>query len=193
VPLNGLSEQPAWHTGELFAVCPACARPVKARAFGQAIREQEASVAEQGEAELVLTYAELGERLGITVDGARTRAKRAGWPTVIGNDGKARVRVRPSELPEQTASKAEQSPSTLDFVTELRRTHAERLAELRGELDQARNEAERWRAATEQARLEAERERAVNGLLREAVDRERDLTRELLAEARKPWWRRLLG
>jgi hypothetical protein len=166
---------------------------VKARAFGRATGEQEASVAEQGEAELVLTYAKLGERLGITVDGARTRAKRAGWPTVIGNDGKARVRVRPSELPEQTASKAEQSPSTLDFVTELRRTHAERLAELRGELDQARNEAERWRAAAEHARLEAERERAVNGLLREAVDRERDLNRELLAELRRPWWRRLLG
>jgi hypothetical protein len=157
-------------------------------------------MAEQGEAEQVLTYAELGERLGISVDGARTRAKRAGWPVVIGNNGKARVRVTVSELPEQPPSKAEQSPNVLDLVAELRRAHAERLVELRTELDQARGEAERWRATAEQARLEAERERAVNGLLRETVDRERELNREvqvelraLLAEGRQPWWRRLLG
>jgi hypothetical protein len=162
---------------------------------------QEASVAEQGEAELVLTYAELGARLGVSVDGARTRAKRAGWPVIIGNDGKARVRIRPSELPEQMteqmASKAEQDPNVLGLVAEQRRIHAERVAELHAELDRARSEVERWRAAAEQARVEAERERALNGLLRDSLDHERVLNRELrdelkamLAEAWRPFWRR---
>ena len=50
-------------------------------------------MAAQGTGELRLTYAELGDRLGISADGARTRAKRAGWPIEQGNDGKARVRV----------------------------------------------------------------------------------------------------
>src|SRR4051812_42637912 len=36
--------------------------------------------------DLVLTYAELAERLGIAADGARMRAKRRSWRTVPGND-----------------------------------------------------------------------------------------------------------
>jgi len=154
----------------------------------------------QGETELLLTYAELAARLGISADGARTRAKRAGWPVVIGNDGRAKVRVAVAELPEQTPVKAEHEPDMTDMISELRRSQAERLTELRGRAERAEQEAERWRAEAEQARSEtgqargeAERERAVNGLLREQLDREIARADRLEAELRRPWWRRWLG
>jgi hypothetical protein len=157
-------------------------------------------MAERGEAELLLTYAELAARLGISADGARTRAKRAGWPVVIGNDGRAKVRVAAAELPEQAPVKAEHEPDMTDLLTELRRSRAERLAELSGRAERAEQEAGRWRAAAEQARSEAgqarseaERERAVNGLLREQLERELARGERLEAELRRPWWRKLWG
>lgn len=42
----------------------------------------------------ILTYAELAERLGLTVDGARHRVKRRGWPIEPGNYPGAPCRVR---------------------------------------------------------------------------------------------------
>jgi hypothetical protein len=38
-----------------------------------------------------LTYAEAGDRLGITPEAARSRAKRLGWRRQLGNDGRALV------------------------------------------------------------------------------------------------------
>jgi predicted RNase H-like nuclease (RuvC/YqgF family) len=152
-------------------------------------------MAEQETGELTLTYAELATRLGVSADGARTRAKRAGWPVIAGNDGRARVRVLASNLPERPP---EQTASTTDHTVELRRAYAERVTELKGELEEARGQVERWRSATEQTRAEVERERAVNGLLREQLERElarvgrlEEELRAMLAEARRPWWRRL--
>ena len=40
---------------------------------------------------LLLTYVELGERLGVAPDTARLRAKRRGWEVQHGNDGKAKA------------------------------------------------------------------------------------------------------
>jgi hypothetical protein len=154
-------------------------------------------MAEQEMGELTLTYAELATRLGVSADGARTRAKRAGWPVVAGNDGRSRVRVLASNLPERPP---EQTASTTDHVGELRRAYAERVAELKGELEQARGQVERWRAVAEQTRAEVERERAVNELLREQLERElarvghlEGELRSMLTEARRRWWRRWLG
>src|SRR5262245_13943320 len=101
--------------------------------------------------ELLLTYADLAARLGVSADGARSRAKRAGWPVIAGNDGRARVRVLVSDLPERPP---EQATVATDPRGELRRAHAERLGELRGERDRAVEQAERWRSAAEQSRAE---------------------------------------
>jgi chromosome segregation protein len=40
-----------------------------------------------------LTYREIGARLGLNVEAARTRVRRAGWRTQPGNDGRTRVLV----------------------------------------------------------------------------------------------------
>ena len=40
-----------------------------------------------------LTYAEVGERLGISKEAARQRAKRGRWEKTRGNDGKPRIRL----------------------------------------------------------------------------------------------------
>lgn len=111
--------------------------------------------------EFLLTYAELGERLGVSPDGARTKAKRAGWPVILGNDGRARVRVISSELPKQGRRLPEQTGVTPDLLTELRRAEAERLAELLARAEKAEREAEQARAAlgdlrARLARLEGE-------------------------------------
>ena len=44
-------------------------------------------MADEGAGDLVLTYKVLGERLGITPDSARTKAKRRGWRVVLDNQG----------------------------------------------------------------------------------------------------------
>jgi hypothetical protein len=131
-------------------------RPADDRAsVPRAHPEQEAErVDDDHPSELLLTYAELGERLGISPDGARTRAKRAGWRIIPGNDGRARVRVPLVELPERppehdrraTGRKPEQNSVMFGFMTELlaRADRAERSAE------QARSEAEQTRAALAQ-------------------------------------------
>src|SRR5215207_5014529 len=46
----------------------------------------------------LLTYAELGEALGITVDSAKRLARRRGWKKQPGNDGRARVAVPAERL-----------------------------------------------------------------------------------------------
>ena len=56
-------------------------------------------MADDRPSELLLTYAELGDRFGINADAARFRAKRAKWPIVTGNDGRVRVRITPSSYP----------------------------------------------------------------------------------------------
>jgi hypothetical protein len=158
-------------------------------------------MAEQEPVELLLTYPELGERLGISADGARVRAKRAGWPVLAGNDGRAKVRVLVADLPEHVPDKPEREP---DSLAEIRRTFAERVAELKTELHEVRQQAEQWRTAAEQARVEAEHERGMReaevagergklDLMREQLEREVTRADRLEAELRRPWWRKLLG
>ena len=152
-------------------------------------------MADDRPSELLLTYPELAARLGVSPDGARTRAKRQGWPVILGNDGRARVRVLASDLPEHPRSSPEQTGDETDLLVELRRSHAEHAAELRALLDRASGEAERWRSEHGQARAEAERHRAEAELLREQLAREigrADKIEAELAETRKPALVRLL-
>jgi chromosome segregation ATPase len=97
------------------------------------------------------------------------------------------VRVLASELPERPA---EQTAVTTDFVGELKRAHAERVAELRGDLEQARADTERWRSAAEQARAEGERDWAVIKEVREQLDRELARIARLEERLARPFWAR---
>lgn len=50
----------------------------------------------------IMTYAELGELLGIKTASAKKLAQRKRWPRIPGNDGMARVTVTLSDLPESS-------------------------------------------------------------------------------------------
>jgi hypothetical protein len=152
-------------------------------------------MANSDQGELLLTYAELATRLGVSTDGARTRARRQGWPVTNGNDGKARVRVVTSDLPEQPRSRPEQTMVATDLLAELRRSHAEQVAGLTAQLDRVSREAEQLRSDHAAVRLETERHRVEAELLREQMARELARVERLevaLTEARKGWLERLL-
>ena len=160
-------------------------------------------MADDPPSELLLTYIELGDRLGIGADGARFKARRAGWPVTQGNDGKARVRVRAAELPEQPQRSADRRAIDPDLLADIRRAHADRSAELIARTEAAEQEAELWRSKAEQNNLAAERERGVaekeraaSELLRDqlakAERRVDDLAAEL-RELRRPWLVRVVA
>ena len=57
-----------------------------------------------------LTYAELGERLGASAEGARRRALRAQWPRMAGNDKRTRVGVPADVLADLSKLCGDRSP-----------------------------------------------------------------------------------
>lgn len=126
-----------------------------------------------------LTYAELGARLGVSPEAARKKAKAAGLPSTLGNDGRRRVSVDLCELRHnrrparhQPEREVEASPAVL----------AQKLDELREEVA---------RTST-QATIEATLQVQIRGLevLLEEMRADRDAWRAL---AQQPWWRRLVG
>jgi hypothetical protein len=158
-----------------------------------------------------LTYEELGERLGLSPQAARMRARRRKWAVTKGNDERARVAVDESELageaeriPERSRARSAYEP---EQAAERWRTLAEErgtaLAEGTAENRLLREQLERERARADQLAAEAGKLQARAGkaegeaaVLRDALF---DLARRLdtatneLSELRKPWWRRLLG
>jgi hypothetical protein len=122
-----------------------------------------------------LPLAEASQRLGITVDALRKRARRGLVEARRGNDGRIVVLVS-----DQTASGQE-----LDNLDEVLALQAD---------------IERWRAIAEERGLELARAQvqieAARAVAAAEVDAKAQIIAELrtmLAEARKPWWRRLLG
>src|SRR5689334_2997340 len=143
--------------------------------------------------DLSLTYAELGERLGITPDGARLRAKRmerqGRWRVAPGNDGKSRVRLPAEDLPEHPPERTSDHPDGGPNVAEL----AAEIAELRAhvaDLTEA-NATARLEAAV--ARGERDAAVATATAKVEAAERVVAELRAMLADARKPFWRRWVG
>ena len=132
-----------------------------------------------------ITYVELAERLGVSVDGARMRVKRAGWKKTRGNDGAVRVSVEESEL-----IPSERSPNVKgtfpDHASEQVRAlegHIATLTQQVEHLQQQLGKAEAM-AASERARVED----LTTSLLK--------LTGEMMAlhqAQARPWWRRLAG
>ncbi len=159
---------------------------------------------------LSLTYAELAERLGISVDGARMKAKRAGWPKVKGNDGTMRVTVDVGELAaperspnvrlafaEQPNEQAVEQIRTLEAMIVLLKEQVASAQEQIGKAEMLAN--------TERTRAEQEREKVADltaQLCRATADAmalhadmmsiQRAYQADL-AERQRPWWKRLAG
>lgn len=125
-----------------------------------------------------LTYAELAQRLGISVDGARMKVKRQRWPKVRGNDGTVRVTVEEAEL-----APSERSPNVKgtfpDQAAEQVRTLEAHIVTLTEQLGKA------------EARADAEREKVAD-LTAQLLKLTADMMALQQAKA-QPWWRRLAG
>jgi hypothetical protein len=158
-----------------------------------------------------LTYAELGELLKITPASANKLARRRRWPRVPGNDGKARVSVpedalvrrdSPPDIPTVSPQDVPPPSPPDNDIKALQARVEDLIAELagaRGELGgvrealceaRARADAADTRAAEISADLAAEKARAGRAIEAFAALADR---LDTLAEARRPWWRRLVG
>jgi hypothetical protein len=149
--------------------------------------EQGAGMPEQ----IWLTYRELGERLGISPDGARMKAKRNKWTATTDNEGSIRVCVpdsllanRRTNLPARTTS--ERSGELTNEIKALQ-AHIETLKQQVSD-----HAADRERLLTQLERQRADNDAALNASRDETVrvrvdaehirgelDRERDHAREL--------------
>jgi hypothetical protein len=166
---------------------------------------------------LRLSYTELGARLNRSTDAARVLARRRSWQRVTLNDGRVVVMVDDAELKEACPPErpGERPPEQVDTVIGLASVpqHVDQtpdLERIRAELTVALQQVDEFR---ERVRfLEASADHAA-ALLLKSTDRAAraegqvvelhnalaDLARRLdvataeLTEARRPWWRRLIG
>ena len=168
---------------------------------------------------LRLTYEELAERTQRSPEGARMLARRRHWRIEHGNDGKARVIVEEADLVVQPSGRTGERPDGRGQNDQAERPPSQPDEDgVATQLAEALASAEHWRSAAEQARADtiranADREAAgavaksnVEAAARIAeakivaarmeVTAKDELIVELkamLAEARRPWWRRLVG
>jgi len=156
-------------------------------------------------AERWLTYQQAGELLGMTAEAARHRARRMKWRTQPGNEGRALVLVpddaeaakppvRPPvrtavQTPVRTAMQASNDNVLAGLLREQLERAAGEVAAVRAELDKALACAAQAEAEREAARIAvAAAEGELKGLQATMAE-----TREALAEARRPFWRRWIG
>lgn len=122
---------------------------------------------------IVLTYAELAERLSIKPASAKRLAQRRKWVRVVGNDGIARVHVPLSavhgDIPDDAVPDLSPHVSHLEGIIEA----------LRGQL-----EAEQQRAEAEGRRADAAEARTKD------IAADRDAWRQ---QAQRSLWSRLFG
>jgi len=163
-----------------------------------------------------LTYRELGERLGISPDGARMKAKRNKWTATTDNEGNIRVcvpadlsannrtNVPPRTRPERSTEQTNEIKALQAHIETLKQQVSDHAAErerLREQLDQQRADhaAERQLLRNEihalKAELATERQHArdLAGRLDQAHrDHRADLerVRAEMEQRRRPWWRR---
>jgi hypothetical protein len=165
-----------------------------------------------------LTWTEAGERLGVSPHAVRARATRNGWRRQIGNDGRARVLVTlEPRAPDDRPPIGGSSPARKAADPALADALRGQLAALESHIKtlQADNEALKQDLTTTRADLSAhvaslktENERLAGQLAgaearageeaaktAQAIRAFESLAERLeaLAEARRPWWRRLVG
>ncbi|CCT61052.1 hypothetical protein [Acetobacter pasteurianus] len=165
-----------------------------------------------------LTYRQIADRLGLSVDAARARVRRGGWLKITDNSGTVRVSVPAHALttpnvqgeqpPEQPEPTAPNSPPTDGVSAELMNTLRLAVTTLQRELDRRAEEAAqdkeelsrlrddnadlRARLAVAEARL-TEREYPTDGVNvggEQAPDVQVNAQGERLPRA---WWRRLFS
>lgn len=146
---------------------------------------------------VVLTYAELGQRLGIKPASAKRLVQRRKWVRVVGNDGIARIHVPLEAVPNDVASDVPDDvpgdvasdvpgnviPFVLPHVTPDLSSH---IAYLDGIIQGMREqiEAEQQRADAEQRRADAAEARTKD------IAADRDAWRQ---QAQRSLWSRLFG
>jgi hypothetical protein len=121
---------------------------------------------------------------------------RSAYETQQGNDKRRRVLVPRSELV-RTDAQQPQTGAHEDGLRDLLEGELDRLA---SELERTRSDVETWRAKAEQSALQAARheadhkaaERIITDLERQR-DRLADQLQAMLADARRPWWRRWMA
>jgi hypothetical protein len=121
---------------------------------------------------------------------------RSAYETQQGNDKRRRVLVPRSELV-RTDAQQPQTGAHEDGLRDLLEGELDRLA---SELERTRSDVETWRAKAEQSALQAARheadhkaaERIITDLERQR-DRLADQPQAMLADARRPWWRRWMA
>lgn len=129
-----------------------------------------------------MTYAEIAERMGVSIDGARMKVKRAKWVKMKGNDGCVRVLVPEHELtppepvPQPLGEQAAEQIRTLEAHV---LTLKEQVSGLSAQI------------AQERGRGDAERERVAD-LTAQLLKITTDMMALQTAQQR-PWWRRLVG
>jgi len=131
--------------------------------------------------EVWLTYAQAGERFGLTSDAMRMRARRLGWRSQPGNDGRTlilvpddatiepRARSPEGSLTRATERTAEQSEVIERFLDRIEAADARAVrAEHRAE--QSEQRVERAEQRTEQAEQRADAERTRADQMRERLE-----------------------
>jgi chromosome segregation ATPase len=138
-----------------------------------------------------LTYREAANRLGSNIEAIRQRAIRCRWPRMLGNDKRARIQIpegltnplregndRPSRGANERAYDRANEASLIKALEAHVRTLKEQLAAAEARADKTAADLAAEQARTTQAIAAFES-------LAEKL--------EALAEARRPWWRRLVN
>jgi hypothetical protein len=134
-----------------------------------------------------LSYAEVADRLGVTPEAARSRAKRLGWRRQMGNDGRALVWAAlqprpPGDPPVTPRSLPGRKAVDQALVTALQAHNATLKADV-----------ERLESMLSAAAADLESERARTSAAISAFSALADRLDALAAERARPWWRRLTG
>ena len=132
----------------------------------------------------MLSYRQLGQRLGCSRDAARALVKRLRLPLHKADDGKALVSVDLGEINHHlmpTHSSADQLPVTASLKKRIESKLEATAADHQAERERERERAERLMAELLRAKADALTSRAM-------VTR---LEGELAALRSRPWWRRL--
>jgi hypothetical protein len=129
-----------------------------------------------------LTYRELGEKLGVSLEAARRRALRGKWQKAPSNDGRTRVRVPDDWKPRPSVHDVRPAEPDNSALTSALESHIKTL--------QADNDALKQDLAAARADLAAEQARTTQAI---AAFESLAQRLEAMAEARRPWWRRLVG
>jgi hypothetical protein len=140
-----------------------------------------------------VTYREAAERLGSTAEAIRYRALRGKWPRRRGNDGRARVQLPDEPNPVRTPSaQPVRTPSEPRVDQALMDSLREHVASLKAENETLRTQlaGAEGRAAAESARANDESAKTAQAI---AAFEGLAQRLEAMAEARRPWWRRVVG